>query len=224
MLGFTATQSGWALMPRTLAMMALTPIIGRIYNHVPPAVVIAVGVVLLVGGSYELSHITTESSSRDIVVPMVVTGFGFACLFIPLTTAALSTIERADLADAAGLNSFVRQIGGSIGLTLFASRLTDYAKAASTSIGVHVTASRPEVVQQLGAARRLFVARGMDPGASEHFALATMAMRVGKQATVLAFEKVFLLQVFAFLVVLPLLFFLRVERSPAPAHVELPME
>lgn len=68
------------------------------------------------------------------------------------------------------------------------------------------------------------MSRGLDAGAAQHAALGSMAMRVGRQATVLAFEKVFLLQVFAFIVVLPLLFFLRVERSDAPAHVELSME
>jgi DHA2 family multidrug resistance protein len=224
MLGFSATQSGWALMPRTLAMMAVTPIIGRLYNHLPPALVIAAGILFLILGSYELSEITLQSSTHDIVIPMMVTGFGFACLFIPLTTAALSATKRADLADAAGLNSFVRQIGGSIGLTVFASRLTDYTKAASTSIGAHVTPLRPEVMQQLAGASHLFESRGLDPGSSQHIAIATMAGRVARQAAVLAFEKAFLLQVIAFVLVLPLLFFLRVERSQAPAHVELPTE
>ena len=40
----------------------------------------------------------------------------FALLFVPLTTVALSKIERHLMADAAGLNSLMRQIGGSLGL------------------------------------------------------------------------------------------------------------
>jgi DHA2 family multidrug resistance protein len=224
-LGFTATQSGWSLMPRTLAMMAVMPIIGRLYNHVPPAATIALGVALFALGSYQLSHITLVSSTTDIVIPMVVTGFGFACLFIPLTTAALSTIARADVADAAGLSSFVRQIGGSIGLTLFATRLTDYAKESTSSIGAHVTALRPEVTQQLAGAQQLFMSQGMDAASAQHAALASMSGRVARQATVLAFDKVFLLQGICFVIVLPLLFFLRVERrSTKPVHDEMSME
>src|SRR5262249_45835335 len=110
-LGFDATQSGITLMPRTIAMMLVTPIIGKVYNQVPPAVVVGLGAVLFVVGSYELSHITLESGSREIVLPLLITGCGFACLFIPLATAALTFVSRAELADAAGLNSFVRQIG-----------------------------------------------------------------------------------------------------------------
>src|SRR5262249_36776704 len=88
LLGFNATDSGIALMPRTLAMMAVTPIVGRLYNKVPPALLVAGGVVFFVLGSVLLSHVTLESGAGAIVLPLVVTGFGFAALFIPLTTVA----------------------------------------------------------------------------------------------------------------------------------------
>ena len=51
-----------------------------------------------------------------------------------------------------------------------------------------------------------------------------MAGRVGLQATVLAFERVFLLQGIVFLGVLPLLFFLRRAKEHGDAHVEIGME
>jgi DHA2 family multidrug resistance protein len=224
MLHYDATQSGLELMPRTLAMMLVTPLIGRIYNHVSPALTIAVGGVFFAVGSYSFSKISLFSGSGDIIVPMLVTGVGFACLFIPLTTAALSTVSRTDVADAAGLSSFVRQIGGSIGLTIFATRLSDYTREGIASVGSHVTALRPEVASQLGGISHSLAARGMDTGAAQHVALASAAGRVAQQASVLAFDKVFLIQSVAFVVILPLLFFLRVPRTQAPAHIELSME
>jgi DHA2 family multidrug resistance protein len=225
LMGFDATQAGVALMPRTLAMMVLMPLIGRLYNHVQPAVMVAGGVGFLGIGAYQLSRITLESSSGDIVIPMIVTGFGFAFLFIPLTTVALDKIPRAKLADAAGLNSFVRQVGGSIGLTIFATLLSRYGKQASASIGAHVTMLRPDVAQQVSAMRAALVQRGMDLVTAQATAIRALAGRVTLQGTVLAFEKVFLLQGVVFVLVLPLLWFLRVDRSGAPAqHVEMSME
>jgi hypothetical protein len=41
---------------------------------------------------------------------------------------------------------------------------------------------------------------------------------------VIGFEKTFVLQTIAFVVVLPLLLFLRVKRTEKPAHVEMPAE
>ena len=223
-LGFNATQSGIALMPRTLAMMLLTPILGRIYNHVRPAYMVAAGVVFFSLGSYQLSHITLQSTTVDIVLPMIVTGFGFAALFIPLTTVALAHIERADLTDAAGLNSFVRQVCGSIGLTIFATLLANYGKEATAAVGAHVTALRAEASEQLMAAQRFFGAHGVDAVGAQGAALRAMAGRVGMQATVLAFERVFLLQGVVFLGVLPLLMFLHEDKKPAGGHVEMTME
>jgi DHA2 family multidrug resistance protein len=224
-LGFNATQAGIALMPRTLAMMVIVPFVGRLYNRVPPAVLVGAGVFFFVIGSYGLSHITLVSSTTDIILPMVVTGFGFAFLFIPLTTVALDNIPRAQVADAAGLNSFVRQVGGSVGLTIFATLLTNFGKAATVSVGAHVTMLRSEVTQQLAGARMLFESRGMDPLGAQAAAIRAMAGRVGLQATVIAFERVFLLQGIVFLGVLPLLFFLRRAHAAAPStHVELGTE
>jgi DHA2 family multidrug resistance protein len=222
-LGFDATQSGLTLMPRTLAMMLVTPIIGRLYNHVPPAVTVALGALLFVAGSYMLSHITKESGSTDIVLPLIVTGFGFACLFIPLTTAALTFIPRANLADAAGLNSFVRQIGGSFGLTIFATLLSNYTTRATASVSWHVTNASPAIGQLRGMAMAMQT-HGMTAGEANHAALQAMAGRVATQGAVLGFEKTFLVQGVAFLAVLPLLFFLRVGERGKAEHVDMSLE
>jgi DHA2 family multidrug resistance protein len=223
-LGFDATQSGTTLMPRTLAMMLVTPFIGKLYNHIPPAVTVGLGAVLFVLGSYELSHITLQSGSMDIVIPLIITGFGFACLFIPLTTAALTFVPRAELADAAGVNSFVRQIGGSFGLTIFATLLSNYSRRATASVSWNVTDLRPEVVDRLHRMAAGLQAHGMGPLEAKQAALRAMAGAVTMQGTVLGFEKTFLVQGVAFIGVLPLLFFLRVGNAEKAEHVDLGME
>jgi DHA2 family multidrug resistance protein len=224
-LGFDATQSGITLMPRTIAMMLVTPIIGRLYNHIPPALTVGLGAALFVVGSYQLSHITLQSGSSEIVLPLVVTGFGFACLFIPLTTAALTFVPRAELADAAGLNSFVRQIGGSFGLTIFATLLTNYTKRATAAVSWNVTDLRPEVMTRLHQTAAGLAAHGMPALDAKQAALRAVAGQVALQGTVLGFEKTFLVQGVAFVAVLPLLFFLRVGKQTSKAeHVEMSVE
>jgi DHA2 family multidrug resistance protein len=223
-LGFDATQSGITLMPRTVAMMVVTPFIGKLYNQIPPAVTVGVGAVLFVLGSYELSHITLQSGSTDIIIPLIVTGFGFACLFIPLTTAALTFVSRAELADGAGLNSFIRQIGGSFGLTIFATLLSNYSKRATASVSWNVTNLRPDVMRRLAQMAAGFQGRGMGALDAKQTALRAMAGSVARQGSVLGFEKTFLVQGLAFVAVLPLLFFLRVGKASKAEHIDLSME
>jgi DHA2 family multidrug resistance protein len=223
-LGFDATQSGLTLMPRTVAMMLVTPFIGKLYNRIPPAVTVGLGAVLFVVGSYELSHITLQSGPADIIIPLIITGFGFACLFIPLTTAALTFVSRAELADGAGLNSFIRQIGGSFGLTIFATLLSNYSKRATASVSWNVTDLRADVVQRLQQMALGMQAHGMGPLDAKQAALRAMAGRVAVQGTVIGFEKTFLVQGVAFIAVLPLLFFLRVGGGKKAEHIELSVE
>jgi len=210
--GMSATQAGIALIPRTLVMMVVMPVVGRLYNRLPPALMVGIGVLLFAVGSVQFSHMTLDTSMWDLLLPMAVTGVGFAFLFVALTTSALSSIPRHRLADATGLNSFVRQIGGSVGLALFATLLTRYSVAARAGLLPVVTNVRPEIAGFLESARAALVAHGLTLGQAQTGALAALEGRVSIQAMVLAFEKVFFLQGLAFLAALPLLYFLRVQR------------
>ena len=215
LLGFTAVQSGIALMPRALTMMVAMPIVGRIYNKVSPRVTVAFGVVLFSITAYMMSHYTLDTTQRDIVLVLIIQGVAFACLFIPLTTVALTMIPRHKLADATGLNSLLRQIGGSLGLALFATLIPRFTAAAMSSIGSHLTLDRPEVAARLSAMTRAFMARGYDYTTATQAAERALGGLVARQASVLMFEKLFLFAGGLFLFVLPLLVFLK-----SPEHGE----
>jgi MFS transporter, DHA2 family, multidrug resistance protein len=214
-LGFSATDAGIGLMPRVLTMLAVTPLVGRLYNHVPPALTVSTGVVLFAIGSYQLSHVTLDTSTAELATPLVITGIAFACLFVPLTTTALSNIPRHKLIDASGLNSFVRQIGASVGLAVFATLLTRFSAQAKAGLLPLVSAARPETVSFLEGAVTRLGGHGFDAAATRLAALAIVNGRVTAQAMILAFEKSFLLQGMLLLLVLPLALMLRANRQAA---------
>jgi DHA2 family multidrug resistance protein len=221
MLGFTATQSGIALMPRVLVMMVATPFVGKIYNHVSPRLLVGIGVVLVSVGSLALGHVTLQTSSDGIVRDIAIQGVGFAFLFVPLTTAALSNVPRTRLADATGLNSLLRQIGGSIGVAIFATLLSRYAVRARHAIVAHLTPGRPEVLERLRQMQAFFASKGYDPASAKAAAVQALGGTVAGQSMVLSFEQVFHLSAIVFLLVLPLLLFLKVNRHDAHSRVEV---
>jgi len=224
LMHFSATQSGVVLLPRTIAMMVASPLVGKLYNSVRPAWLCALGLILTALGCWMQADISLQTSSGDLVVPLAITGVGFAFLFVPMTTAALSNVPRHELAGAAGVNSFIRQIGGSIGLSIFATLFSRYSTQASVGIASNVTSLRPEVAAQAIALKAQLVARGMSSDLATAMMQKTFAGRALLQGTVMGFDKTFMLQTIAFVVVLPLLFFLRVKRTEEKAHVELAAE
>ncbi|MCX5745994.1 MAG: hypothetical protein NT062_26245 [Proteobacteria bacterium] len=176
-------------------------------------------------GCWLQADITLATASSDLVWPLAITGVGLAFLFVTMTTAALSNIPRAELAGAAGVNSFVRQVGGSIGLSVFATLFGRYGLHAAAGLAPSVTVLRPEVAMQLAQSKVGLVARGFTPELAQAMATKALAGRTLLQGTVIGFDKMFILQAIAFIVALPVLVFLRVKRDPAkPVHVEISSE
>ena len=223
LLGYSATQAGLAMMPRSLSMLVVMPIVGRIYNKVSPRLVVAFGIVLFAYTAWEMGHYTLATSSRDVVQVLIIQGVAFSCLFIPLTTMALSTIPRHRLSDATGLNALLRQTGGSIGLALFATLLTRFSTKARGDMLPHFSISSPPMVSRMGAIQRMLQGRGLDIGAARQAAAHMIDAQLRRQAMLISFEKLFYLSGILFLCVLPLVFFLKAPKAgeKIDVHVEM---
>jgi len=199
------------------------PIAGRLYTKLSPAVMAGVGVLFTATGQFFLAGMTLSSGAGQIMSSLVLQGVGMSLMMVPLQTIALSTIPRERLADATGLSSLLRQIGGSLGIALFATSLTRQGVVAGASVRAHLVAERPEVATQLAATRAGLMARGMDFASAQSTALRSFAGKVAQQGMVLAFEQVFLLGVLLFVAILPLILLLRRPKqgAAAPAHIEM---
>ena len=209
LLGFTALKSGVALVPRALIMMVVTPIVGRLYNRTSPRLLVAIGLTCVAVGSVNMGHFTLETSSAGIIFTLLLQGVGFSCLFVPLTTVALSHVPRTELTDASGLNSLVRQFGGSAGLAIYGTLLDQSTTRSIAALSEHVDPYRPEVTERLAMLTRGMMAHGMDALSARAAALRVLAGFVARQGTMIAFEKIFMLTGFMMLALLPLTFFLR---------------
>jgi DHA2 family multidrug resistance protein len=220
LLGFTATDAGFALMPRVFVMMAAMPIVGRIYNIVSPRLVIGIGVVLVGFGAYEMSHFTLDTSQHGVIMALITQGVGFACLFVPLTTVSLSSIPRHLMADATGLNSLFRQVGGSIGLAVAATMLSRFNMTARTALISHVTGTDLSATTRLQQMTGALAAHGLDAAGARETALRAIDISVSRQATLISFERVFLLAGVLFFLVLPLLAFLKAPKTDEKAGAD----
>lgn len=217
-LGFSATQSGLALMPRTLVMVVAMPLVGRLYNRFPPWVFAGIGLFLAAYGQYLLAGMTLDSTSHDVLVSIMLQGLGLSMLLVPVSTLSLSTVPRHQIADAAGLSSLLRQLGGSMGLAVMSTLLTRYVTEANESLKWQLSADRPEVSMALRAS-----VPGLDPASAQTLSLARLMGRVLRQGTVIGFEKTFAVGALLLLAVSPLVFLLRVPKRAvvAPVHVEI---
>ncbi len=223
MLGFTATQSGLALMPRTLVMMACMPFAGRLYQKMPPSIMAGTGVIIAAGGQFMLGALNLNSSASNIMTSLILQGIGMSLMMVPLQTVALANIPRERMADATGLNSLVRQIGSSLGVAAFATLLSRYGIQATAAVRAHVSPERVEVQNIVNGTAGGLVARGMDLAGAQNLATMQMAGRVARQGMVVAFDHLFLVGALCFAAILPLVLLFRRPKTAgaAPAHIEM---
>jgi DHA2 family multidrug resistance protein len=199
------------------------PIVGRMYNKVSPRLVVGFGIVLFAYTAWQMGHYTLATSRNDVMQVLIIQGVAFSCLFIPLTTMALSTIPRHRLSDATGLNSLLRQTGGSMGLAVFATLLTRFSTRARADLLPHLSMSSPAMAARMGGIQRMLQARGLDVMSAQHTAAAMIDGQLRRQAMMISFEKLFYLSGILFLCVLPLVFFLKMPERPEELDVHMEM-
>jgi MFS transporter, DHA2 family, multidrug resistance protein len=215
--GFTAMQAGLATLPMMLAMFVVMPIAGSVYERFPPQLIMAGGVLLLASGAYQLSQVTLAMGQWDLALPLAMQGGGMALIFVPMETTAFSRIPRHLLADAAGLSNVLKETGGAIGLALFTSVLLRHEMVARGGLAAHLGMTNPIATQRLSTLEGYTA--GSFAAAARSRALASLNAIVSREAAVHAYQQLFLLLGVMILFVLPLLVFLKMDRS-AMAHGE----
>jgi DHA2 family multidrug resistance protein len=146
LLGYTAMSSGMAQLPRTVVMVIVMPIVGRLYNRIPARTSVFFGLAITALGQYLLSRLTLHSDATDAVIALVLQGLGMSVVIIILSTLSLSRVPQPELGDAAGLAALLRQVGISAGLAIMATLLARFTPMGAQLAGSH--ASTTEVVLQ----------------------------------------------------------------------------
>jgi DHA2 family multidrug resistance protein len=217
LLGYTAMDSGLALMPRSLAMLVMMPIAGRMYNRAGPRAMVAAGLLLIAFGYRQLAILTTDIGFWDLVWPQVWQGVGFSLLFAALSTAALGVVRKEIMTAATGLYNVVRQVMGSIGIALAATMLT-HSEATYHAVLVE-DAAGPIAQQWLLSATAKMQALGADAGTARQRAFDLLDGNITQQATVLAYNHIFLLVAALFVIVLPLVLLLKRADHSEPIEI-----
>lgn len=167
LMGYTALTSGYALSPRGFGAIASMLVIGQITRKVDNRFLIFIGFVLVAASSYWFGRITLTMGMASVVWPNVLNGVGVSFIFVPLTTMAMGTLAREQIGNATGLYNLMRNIGGSVGISLVTTFLARDAQLHQVFMASHVTPYDPAVQQRVHE-----LAATLAPKFGEHDAIA----------------------------------------------------
>ena len=123
-LGYTALQAGLVFFPVGIIQAIMSPVAGWLTDRLNPKIPIFIGIILTFLSMYLYKDLSLTSEHSQIMLPLVIRGFGMGFMFIPLSTIAINDIPGKQIAQATGMFNTIRQIGGSFGVAILGALLT----------------------------------------------------------------------------------------------------
>jgi DHA2 family multidrug resistance protein len=118
LLGYDAFKSGLSVAPRGVGAFVALFFVGAMVSRIDARVLAAMGFAFSAVASYMLCRLTLQISMGSVILPNILAGFGSGLLFVPLTTLSVGTLRQEQIGNASGLQNLIRNVGGSIGLSL----------------------------------------------------------------------------------------------------------
>ena len=124
-LHYSPIRTGLAYLPVCVGVAIAAGISSKLIAHIGTRPVIVTGSLLAAGGVYYLSHIPVHGSYlTDILPGMVAMSIGLGAVFVGVTTAANAGVPPETAGLAASLLNASQQLGGALGLAIFAAIAT----------------------------------------------------------------------------------------------------
>ncbi len=221
LLGFSAWDTGKVILPGAIAAAFTMALVGRLGSKVDARGMIVIGVGLFAWSMWLHYRLTTDIGAHDLLVPMILRGVGLGFIFVPLTGVAVANLSPTLIPQGTGLYNLARQLGGSFGIAISATLITRFREGAREALRPHLDAGAAPVRPMLDALTHRFQTLGGDLIQSQQRALAVLDLRLERQASMIAFEKVFLTMGITFVLALPLLLAFktgRIRGGGGPAH------
>jgi DHA2 family multidrug resistance protein len=132
-----------------------------------------------------------------------------ALTFVPLTTATMQAIPPPRMGNATSLFNLMRNIGGSVGIAVTGTLLTRQRQTVGAVLGENITIYDPQTQSMLAQMKAAFMAKGADAVTATERAYAALHGMLIQQASMVSFVWLFRLLGGIFLVLLPLILFMR---------------
>jgi DHA2 family multidrug resistance protein len=124
LLGYTAFAAGLVVGPRGIGSILGMPAIAYLGNKIDPRILLSLGFAGFAVCSLIFGNIDLSIGPTTLIVPIIASGFALSFVFVPITTQAYGTLSNQQIGNASGIFNLVRNIGGSIGISLAQTELT----------------------------------------------------------------------------------------------------
>ncbi len=190
LLGYTAFTAGLAVFPRGVGSILGMPAIAFLGSRFDPRVLLTFGFFVYGVTALEFGNVTLAIGPWTLTWPIVITGFALSFVFVPITTVSYGTLPNSEIGNASGIFNLLRNVGGSIGISLAQTLLTRRQDAHQNEIENYVPQSGAQFQQSMQSVQG-YLGHQTHPANAAGAAQGQLYSQLGSQALLWAFVDVF---------------------------------
>ena len=217
LLGFTALLTGMVLFPSAMLTGVISLPLGiALQRGVSPKMLMSIGMTAFMIFCWELGQQTLQSGSPNFYGILLLRGMALGFIFIPVTMLAVTGLHGKDIGQATGLNNMVRQLGGSFGIAITNTYIAKRVGIHRADLLSHISLYDPAAVARIEGMKQVFGSRSLSPVEAQQATGKALERIVTAQSYHLAYMDAFKLIALLFLICLPLLLFIRIDKADKP--------
>ncbi|MGA9889725.1 MAG: MFS transporter, partial [Candidatus Acidiferrales bacterium] len=190
-LGYSAVSAGEALAGGGFMMMLMMPISGMLVSKMDQRVLMSVGFATTAAALYYMAtHMTLGIDFQTASMLRVYQVMGLAFIFVPSNTLSYVDVPPEKNNQISSMISFIRNIGGSIGIALISTFITRSTQERQTYLSGHMNMGNSTFRQMLDGLVATLRSQGLSPAEAMRQAYARMAALLQTQAATLAYTDV----------------------------------
>ena len=204
LMGYTAEQAGMALSAGAVVLIFMMPLVGQLISRVDPRMLISAGFLMTSMAMFHMTTINMQIDFRTAAMYRVYQTLGLAFLFIPISTLAYMGIPRHKSNQVAGMNNFMRNLGGSIGISMLSTWLQRLSQRHQVYLSAHASAGDPQFTQRIAGLTQTFTSQGIPANEANVRAYSMLSRMVSGQAAMLAYVDIISIMAVVILCLVPL--------------------
>ncbi len=219
LMGYSAVSAGEALAGGGFIMMLTMPLSGFLVSKMDQRVLMSAGFATTAASLYYMAtHLTLGMDFQTAAMLRVYQVAGLAFIFVPSNTLSYVDIPPEKNNQISSMISFIRNIGGSIGIALLSTFITRGAQERQTYLSGHMNKGNPQFRQMIDGLTATLRSQGLSPTEAMRQAYGRAAALLQQQATTLAYTDVVSALAIIVACLVPLCF---IMKRP-PKHLEAP--
>jgi MFS transporter, DHA2 family, multidrug resistance protein len=190
LLGYTAFTAGLVVGPRGIGSIIGMPVIALLGARLDARYLLTFGFIVFGVTSLIFGNANLGIGPTTFLWPIIITGFALSFVFVPITTESYGTLRNEQIGNASGLFNLIRNIGGSIGISVAQTLLTRRSDFHQNEITNYVARSQIWFQQQTNGLNQ-FLGQARNPSNALQASRGTLYRELGQQALLWAFVDVF---------------------------------